>query len=447
MQTTGNILRNYRLLLLALLLIACGTVIDINRHVLDEKRINSKHFQSVLDAKFRTATEILETAGQRMNSGNPDRFISEYAEEYYGVYRNDGLVILGYREGNLVFWNSNVLPVDLNRVPEWKQNELVNPGNGWYVVIRHQLNDTINLLGLILIRHDYIFENEFLVNDFHDDFRIYPEAELSKKKEDGHPVYSPSGDFLFSISPPSSPPHANTFAIISCCLYSAGIILLFLFLHKSFSRRRSVSNASKNSLLLLTIIVLVTLRLGMLETGFPQLFREFSIFQPHLYAKSSLFPSLGDLLVNTALIFFISIFFTSHFSIIDRETRPSRARSLTWVIALSLFLSGFMFLFHYIFSGLIFNSNIQLEVHNFFYLNRYSLVAYLTLAMLLGSLVLFTDKVVFLASTLVGFKTFLAIFLMSFAGGFVVYRMLGGQTNTYALSFFIVLSLSMTGIR
>jgi len=435
------------MLFLALLLVACGTVIDINRHVLDEKRINATHFQSVLDAKIRSAAEILETAGQRLTSGTPARVISEYAEEYDGIYRNDGLIILGYREGDLVFWNSNVLPVDLNRMPEWKQNELINPGNGWYVVIRHQMDDAITLLGLILVRHDYVFENEFLVNDFHDDFRIYPEAELSTEKKGTHAIFSPSGEFLFSIAPPSSPPHAKTFAIIACCLYLAGIIFLFLFLHRSFNRMRFGSNASKNSLLVLTIIALAALRLGMLETGFPQLFREFSIFQPHLYAKSSLFPSLGDLLMNTALIFFISIFFTSHFKVIDRETKPCRTKSLTWVFALSLLLSGFMFLFHYIFSGLIYNSNIQLEVHNFFYLNRYSLVAYLTLAMLLGSVVLFTDKVVFLASTLVGVRTFLAIFLMSFAGGFAVYKTIGEQINIYALLFFIVLTFSMTGIR
>jgi hypothetical protein len=67
----------------------------------------------------------------------------------------------------------------------------------------------------------------------------------------------------------------------------------------------------------------------------------------------------------------------------------------------------FMFYFHYLFSGLIFNSNIQLEVYNFFYLNQFSFIAYFILAILLASLVIFTDKVVFLASTLVGLKSFI----------------------------------------
>ncbi len=447
MKALTNIWGRYRLLLFALILLTGGFITERHRIFLDSKRINVSIFQSVLDQKLQSAEEILKTAGQRLAQTGQEEFISSFAEEYHDLYTDKGLMVLGYKNEELVFWNSNVLPVDLDSIPGWERYQLINPGNGYYVTTRYLFDDSLILLGLVLIKHDYVFENEFLINVFHTDFRIYPEVELSTSEDSDYIINAPTGEFLFSLNKPSRPVYTNTFALLACCLYSAGALLVLFFLYGSFRLPFIGSPLSKNIWLAIVILLLISLRLVMLETGYPNLFRGFQLFHPHHYAKSSLFPSLGDFLINASLIFFIVTCFAAHFRIVDRETNPCRMKSIVWVAALSILLSAFMLFFHYMFYGLIFNSSIQLEVHNFFYLNRFSFVAYLILAMLLGSLVLLTDKVVFISSTLVSLKTFLIIFAVSFASGMAIFQTTSQPLNKYAVTFFIILTASITAVR
>ena len=55
-------------------------------------------------------------------------------------------------------------------------------------------------------------------------------------------------------------------------------------------------------IILLTIIV-VTVRAVTYIIPFPFDYSEFELFDPGVYASSSLHPSLGDLMINSVLVF------------------------------------------------------------------------------------------------------------------------------------------------
>ncbi|MGF1585257.1 MAG: ATP-binding protein [Bacteroidales bacterium] len=447
MKHIQNILLDYRYLIIAIIVFAGTLVLENYGDLLDSKNINAEHFQSVLSEKENATKMNLQKMAEAIREEGLDTFKNVHASDYYDLYENKGIVILGYQGVNLKFWNSNLVPIQINESILKESEKVINPGNGWYVVNRHTINDSLTLLGFILIKHDYVFENEFLINDFHPDFGLFPEVELAFTPEGENIILNEDGEFLFSLIEPNPPVYSNTFSDLTCVLYSISLILLLLFLYHSFNIFRVNSITAKNLWLIAVIALLLLLRHTMLSAGFPEIFSSLSLFQPQHYAKSPAFPSLGDFLINSVFILFASICFSSHFRLMDRDTNPQNFKNISRVFLLSSVLVVFMFYFHYLFSGLIFNSNIQLEVYNFFYLNQFSFIAYFILALLLASLVIFTDKIVFLASTLVGIKTFIIIFAGSLIAGTLIYLNIEGSVSIYAVSFFTVLTGSIIGIR
>jgi hypothetical protein len=93
----------------------------------------------------------------------------------------------------------------------------------------------LTLIGFILIKHDYVFENEFLINDFHPDFDLFPEAELVFTPEGENIIFNGKGEFLFSLIEPDPPVYSNTFSVLTCVLYSVSLILFLIFLYHSFN--------------------------------------------------------------------------------------------------------------------------------------------------------------------------------------------------------------------
>ena len=447
MKTLQTILMKYFLLLIFFIVLAAACVLDINSDSLDSGRINIKSFQAVLDNKTRIAMERMDQIASRLDKERPVNFSVLYEEEYYDLYEDEGIVLLIYDKQDLKFWNSNHFPLQLDNSLFENDERVVNPGNGWFVVNRLETGYSVNVIALILIKHEYVFENEFLINDFHPDFKLYPEAIISFNPDHYNIIKDRDGEFLFSLSEPDPPVKRKTFSLLAGILYSVAIFILLLFIYQSYTLSGFKSRVSGNLWFAITTLILLLLRYLMLETGYPEVFKSLSLFQPQHYAKSLFFPSLGDFLINSVIILFVSICFSVRFMLIDSETSPRKSANISISIILALSLTAFMLFFHYMFSGLVFNSSIQLEVYNFFYLNQFSFIAYLILAILLASLVLFTDRVIFLASTLVEIKSFAVILVLSFSAGYFVYGAAGKSMDIHSLLFFILLTGSITGIR
>ena len=447
MTKVRNIISRYRLLISALILFAAAIGLERNVSLFDSKRINVANFQSVVDRKSKIVTENLEQIAGIIKEDGVPGFIRGYADKYYDLYGEKGIVILIYQNHDLKFWNSNAVPLQINEILPEDEKKVINPGNGWFVLKSHETEDSLTLLGLILIKHDYVIDNQFLINDFHPDFKLFPEAGLEFNPEGKYIINDTEGNFLFSLTDPHTPVYSSTFSLLACFLYFLVLVTILISFYKSFNLLRFRSPAASNLWFAAMILILLLSRYLMLETGFPYLLKNYSVFQPQFYAKSSLFPSLGDFLFNTIIIFFITVCFSTHFRLIDKETNPCKTKSIGLTIIMGLSLVAFMLFFHYMFSGLIFNSNIQLEVYNFFYLNKFSFIAYMILAFLLASLVLFTDRIIFLASTLVELKTFILIISGSLGAGLLIYTKAGNSITLWSILFFVILTGSITGIR
>jgi two-component system, NtrC family, nitrogen regulation sensor histidine kinase NtrY len=442
-----HIIYKLRLLILVLAAYTAASFIELNLEILDARKVNASRFQSVLNNKFQKASGSLEQINHLISDRGIDEFIKDHSEDFYGVFDRDGIVLLAFHHQDLKFWNSNILPLQINGLVEGSDRRIINPGNGWYAVTRLNPDDSTHLFGLILIKHEYVFENEFLVNDFHPHFRTFSEVYLGFNQDGGIIINDPEGEFLFSLIEPFPPVFSSFFAIFACILHSLAILLFLVFLYRSFSLINFKTVTGKNLWLAGVILLLFATRYLMLETDYPQLFKSYSLFQPQHYAKSSLFPSLGDFLVNALFILFAAICFFIHFRLPESFSNGGRIKRHVVVLMATILPVGFILWVHYMFSGLIFNSNIQLEVYNFIYLNRFSLVAYLILAMLMASVVLVTDKIVFISSTLIEFRNFVLVLSFVIAAVILGYIYFDNRIGLYSILFFIFLFGSITGIR
>lgn len=421
----------------AALAMITALVIETNLEELEFNRVNKYNFTETLHMKEEKTKKILEEISEEINKSGFFHFIENEGRDYFEIFEDERIVILAYKNESLQFWNSNVVPEQsLERIAE--QNEpLLQSGNAVYSTVRIKSEDLI-LAGLILIKNDYIFENQFLINDYIPHFRPGPEVKLGFNPEEGFPVKNSKEEYLFSLLPPDPPVYGKSFSRLCTFLFFVSFMFLLIFIYKSFIIFNIRSQTGRNLWFAFAVTFLILLRWMMLKYGFPEIFSAFTLFAPHHYAKSFAFPSLGDLLINAILLFYISLIFTKYFNVYPKgDTKPLNFRNLSVIILLKSFLIMTFLYFHYLFAGLIINSSIQLEVHNFFYLDLYSFLAYLAIAFLFASLLLFADRIVYIASKLAQLRDFIFIALVISTGGVLIYYASGYTLSIFSALFYL----------
>ncbi len=433
----SSIIYKYWPLAASALAMITALLIEAKLDYLEFSPVNKDNFTETLHRKEKKTETLLEEISHEINKSGLFHFIENSGRDYFEIYEKEKIVILVYKDDSLKYWNSNVVPEQsLERITEQKEPLLLT-GNAVYATIRKKSAD-ITLAGLILVKNDYLFENQFLLNSYNDDFRPGQEVKLGLDSEKGFPVRNRKGEYLFSLMPPDPPVSGKSFTRLCAVLYFISFAFILLLIYKSFKILNIRSQTGINTWFAIVVAFLILLRWMMLKYGFPEIFSAFTLFAPHHYAKSFAFPSLGDLLINAVLLFYISLLFSKYFFVSTTGgTNPPYFRNLVVIILLKSFLILIFLYFHYLFTGLIINSSIQLEVHNFFYLNLYSFLAYLAIAFLFASFLMFADRIVCIASKLAGLRDFVFISLIISACGVLIYYASGYTLSIFSAFFYL----------
>ena len=85
--------------------------------------------------------------------------------------------MLVYRHDSLMYWSDNTLSFNSFDENLLNGKRFDSISNGWYV-IKPYLNDSIRAYGLILVKTQYPYENDFLVNGFQPDLKLPSSTEL-----------------------------------------------------------------------------------------------------------------------------------------------------------------------------------------------------------------------------------------------------------------------------
>lgn len=290
--------------------------------------------------------------------------------------QNKGISYYILQGDKLVRWSDNEPVLSDSLAAALGESEYLHLPNGQFISRSAKLGSK-KVVGLLLLRHDYAYENRYLKNEFNPALKLSPWLVLTDTSN--YSLKGPDRKTLFHLAE-SPQQDCRPFSSMAL-LYILGIVfLLFSFV---LSWRRMLSQNPKQAAML--IITMLVLRLLMIIFKIPEELYGTDLFSPQNYASSFFFNSLGDLLLNALLIGA----FSAAFYLMTGGKEKASANSKYKFPVLIILLLLFTFFIHYILEGLVMNSRISFDMTRFSSLESYTLLAFSCMALLMMSLVLF----------------------------------------------------------
>lgn len=305
----------------------------------------AKNLSHELDALEEAATVVM---------ANVDGMFVASAEESYPFFL--------YDEGHLVHWSSNEWVPPASIVADTFEIRLIHDANADHLVRRWELPDRRLLVSVIPLQKSYRITNEYINQEWNTS--LFPSGNI-RILEPGATLGTPicvDGRCLFRISyiPGEVQSHTNL-KLISLILLSVAIIFLVVLIYQGLSLvRKKYSELG----LLYLYICLGGLRLIMVQLNFPHVLVEMELFNPQVFAASSINASLGDLMLNMIVVLALCYYAFRHYHTFWFFHRFKDSWLVVW--GLSVFYGiGFLFalLFPFITVQTLYNnSSIQLSI-------------------------------------------------------------------------------------
>lgn len=285
------------------------------------------------------------------------------------VYKNQG-------NGDYipVFWNTSSMQVSKDNLRLHPGNYIVNYYNGTFELIRRDVqynNVHYNLYALIPVFWRYFEENDYLKNHFDGFPRMTDRYVLANT---GYPIRSSNGQVLYHINERKALDLNFRNDNVALVLNVVSLLFLSIFL---MGLILIIADRYGNDYGLGSIIVIISIvRLMLSFNIFPFNIRSSELFDPIIYASSTINPSLGDLLINV----YVSVWFISFLkykyriwslaafkNIVRRYPYLSTFLSTCAWLLLTLLLASIL-------KSIISDSQISFDVVNIFSLNVYTVV-------------------------------------------------------------------------
>lgn len=301
-----------------------------------------------------------ELSGPVTSSDFHKRFLHDNGAE-------DGISVYVREHGWLTDWSDNN-PDFINLPPDsLTDRRLLRLPNGWYYLRTAATGDR-TVFVLLEVRTAFAYENQYLRNTFNPILGI-PES-ATEVQTAGAELTGPDGRSWFRLewnTQDTSGPVQRT-----------ATLLALLFATIAFWWR-----AVQLRLLPAILLTLLpwALRLIMITTHWPAALYTAELFSPRYYASSVLFNSLGDFLLNA----FMAV--GTAFVVYRRVQKAVHIRPVT-VIACLFTAVTVLLSMHDLLHGLVLNSRISFNVSDLSSLDRYTLLAGVSVVVWLTALML-----------------------------------------------------------
>ena len=338
-----------------------------------------------------------------------DLFTRTYNEREVNLLDNKDFYVFAYDSSSmgrwLVYWSTNLVQPEDSQTPLKAGTHFVKMKNGYYEVICKKLKSTEKghdryLIGTIPVMMEYSISNNYLVDHFYDKPALGSEYSINMRPP-GIPVLNGDDLILFFLhydrTMDFGPPN-----LLSVSLRVLGCICVLIFINLFAAMIARQKNPLYGFLFLFTVIVIF--RILSYLYPFPFNLRELNIFTPLIYAKDEIFRSLGDLLLNVLLTFWLLLFFREHVKTI----KPPVVNNI-WQQRVVIILSSFVmyvvgqFLSELI-QSLVIDSKISFDVANPFSLNEYSVIGAIILGFISFSFLFFSQIINYLLNELTDFR-------------------------------------------
>ncbi len=316
---------------------------------------------------------------------------------YSRLLEKEGLALLIYENDTLKFWSDNSIAVENWLKEVCLDTRMAKLRNGWFEVMRPYSDASTAkvIIGLILIKNEFPYQNKYLVNEFQKNFHVPAETKLVV-----NPLVTKSqikncnGDYLFSLELFNDGSYAGLGSNLALLCNLLGFLFTILFFKKLFFILRP--SIGSNTALAAFIVTIVVLRYLTIKFSLPKVFYDYELFSPSIYAdaNSLWLVSLGDLLINTILFFILVYFVINEFNIDGILSRLRNSKKIILSLLLILSLFWYSWISTSLFLSLIKNSNIPFGINNLFSINEYTYIALIIIGLFLFIYFLIIDKVI-----------------------------------------------------
>ncbi len=421
---------------LFLLFSAAGLVLSVTFDKQGKIEIDKAAFEHTFSGKQELINGHISDITGQLSEGDLKDIGPSFYSDYAGLYQNEGIAFYLLHKGELRYWNTNTVPVaSLDTLNDGTARKL---GNGWYY-IRIAQRDSIRIVGLALLKHDYSYENNYLNNTFQEDFALPQSVGIVKDPGKGVTIAGEKGQYLFSLYPPDYERGATFMYYLSVILVLTGFVFLFLFIGRLF---RILSSYRRRLWLLAGVVIFLGLiRFLSVHFQFPTNLYHLQVFDPSFYASSTIIPNLGDLLLHLICLWFVIWLATRYLRPGGKTVKSSRASGILVSLICAILNIVFFGLFYYLFRSLIFNSSFSFEFQRFFELEFSGLLMLLTIFALFFIYFLWIDYFVYRVSKRLNYKDFVLIFISISLGAIGLSYHYGIALQWYTIAFFYVTHL------
>ncbi|MBW4890425.1 two-component sensor histidine kinase [Mucilaginibacter sp. HMF5004] len=334
---------------------------------------SAKTLETNLQQKEELVKELITSKTSIFKLKNIDND-EQYALSLVRLAKNDRIYLSVFESGRLIYWNGiRVLPNSAINIKDG--SSFLKESNGYYEVIK-KTDGAFCFVFYIPIKNNYSYQNPYLKNVFAPNLLQDNNIEIADFTD--HKIYSIhtiDRQYLFSVKLKANEPN-HLFQNIQILLWLSGMLLLCVLTH---NLAQYFNN--KGRVVLSFFIIggfIVCIRFIGLYYHWPEIYSGIGLFKPYLYNRGWLFPSQGDLVINTILLTWLTVYVHYNRFKIIQQVRGKSA-SLVICIACALFLVLVSYFLLSIAASQIIDSKINLDVNNVLNLSQFGVIAILTL--------------------------------------------------------------------
>ncbi len=277
--------------------------------------------------------------------------------------QNPQIAIHAYRRDSLKYWNTNEMPILRYADIHFPSEGINHLQNGWYYTKIRKLDKNL-IAASFLIKSEYSYENEDLVNDFASPFNWKIGVNIGIDPEEGRHIKDGSGTYRFSILSSGEPILTAKDSLVNLLLM---LLTIFLWISQ-LSKFRSKSIHLK----WIIPLVVIGLRAVSIYYGWTSYFADDYSFSPALYGGNWFVSNIADYLINLMIIGYVLFWF---YEIVGDFRK--RGRNISYYLILLAAALPIWILIDFTINDLIKNSQIPIVLNEVFTLNMYSFLVLL----------------------------------------------------------------------
>ncbi len=387
----GNPYKNTWILLAAIIMMILTLLSErdsIRRSILSP---DVQKFSETLQLKEIQLDAYMDELESGLPEMDKEALFKTYAPSFPSLLQNDGLTLLVYNEDSLILWSDHTVDASMVYEPKEWLGPCLYLSNAWFLK-RSRRVDSFNIIGLIMLKHQYPYENKYLNNDFHQDFRLPRGTQIYPvPSPEGTQIYDSEGNFLFSLifdrEDIYKKPGQYTFTFIA---FLFSLVLFLVYLRNVLVHFRKSAWINLGIFLILVLLAFFDY-LVIIRFKFPLSLRFMDLFSPAHFAASNWFASLGDLLMTSIFVFYIAY-------LVNRDLRWKISGKFTglqqWIariifgIITGVYYAAILILFR----SLILNSSLSFTIYEIKDISHYTFIALFIIALHFASLLLIFEK-------------------------------------------------------